>query len=1083
MNANASKKGGRKSKYTPEERRQRSQEQRRRFSKARVHIGVTQLARWARVKASLAVVQKVTDEDVAKVLLDSYESTQQGSLALASTWDVDVRNAEETRIPIEDCSMQRGESNTTTPDPKNDLFAESSWMCPEQNEADATFQNARMRDKSWSDPPAQTGSESSPAGLWIKKEIIDEETELWPNGRISGETLTKDFPGYINTNGSEVSTVDSRCHPVKSEVTAVESNCHPVKSEQTAAESICNPVVELIVIPPCQNDGDATSLDVKTEDDSPSDWSSDEEDGDSDPLGLKDGIFSEEEYRPEEDSDCGSDSDGLTGNDNTKDGEDMTPAPSVVKKEKKEKKEKEEKEEAVVNEQADAHLDVVGDLVSYLKERQASSSKPGVTMYDILMPHPMVSKEQRKGRDVEGEEEEEMKSPELSPGDGEEFGAKTDGCGTMIHLFNDVEFVEFLQRTRMRALCVEETEQLDIGLCADKPCLILVVENNASKEENEDFTPVNVTLQGKLASRWKKIRQEEGVNDVELVQLMLDRITQEALNKESGSEDDADERITVILPSEEELTEGNHKNDDELTEPVARQQSEDIDGTSQGDGTEEAVNMEQEEEEFEQEDDGDDDEDDWDSGPAGMNNQSDSDEYKPEIDSDWEEESDEVSEEDWEDEEDEKGRKRKKNKKNSAKEEDLPFKRYDMKEVAKTEGVQGDVTENRQRTRIKRLYWTEMMRSYHCKVCSYQYSSARQVSLHLLQEHSEMVTDLITFLQSKPASDSEADITMYSLVVETDPLTGLSNYEPNSVGMEGGSDEPNSVGMGAGSDELNSVGMGATQDEMNSVGMEAGYGSTQKEQESGNKENEKTESGGTSSKGSKSDNSGSKDISEGNQADSFDDKEFVTLLLRWVDVHVTCQYCQKEVCRAGIYTPKGKEVVHQCRTNELDSVLCDICGKSFSYTIFRSHWKDVHGEAEQAVCPYCGRMYRASSMSQHINNKHNSKMKNRYPCGICGKGFKNKSARKTHEAIHKKDKPHMCTYCGRKFTQASNMRYHMRQHTGEKPYRCDTCHVSFTHNVSLKNHLKKQHGIDLWEMGYTGGGRPKKQKVQEETAE
>lgn len=171
--------------------------------------------------------------------------------------------------------------------------------------------------------------------------------------RISEETLIKDFPGYIHTNGSEVSTVESSCLSDQSEMTVVESNCHPVKSEVTAVESNCHPVVELIVIPPCPNDGDAASLDVKTEHESSSDWSSDEEDADSDPLGLKGGIFSEEEYRPEEDSDFGSDSDGLAGIDNTKDNEDLFPAPSLEKLEEREKKESQEKEEAIIKEQAD----------------------------------------------------------------------------------------------------------------------------------------------------------------------------------------------------------------------------------------------------------------------------------------------------------------------------------------------------------------------------------------------------------------------------------------------------------------------------------------------------------------------------------------------------------------------------------------------------------------------------------------------------------------------------------------------------------------------------------------------------------
>lgn len=78
--------------------------------------------------------------------------------------------------------MQTEESNTTIHDPKSNLFAESS-MCPKQNEADATSQNARMGDESRPDPLAQGGSVSNPAGLWIKKEYIDEQTEIMrPNG-------------------------------------------------------------------------------------------------------------------------------------------------------------------------------------------------------------------------------------------------------------------------------------------------------------------------------------------------------------------------------------------------------------------------------------------------------------------------------------------------------------------------------------------------------------------------------------------------------------------------------------------------------------------------------------------------------------------------------------------------------------------------------------------------------------------------------------------------------------------------------------------------------------------------------------
>lgn len=86
---------------------------------------------------------------------------------------------------------------------------------------------------------------------------------------------------------------------------------------------------------------------------------------------------------------------------------------------------------------------MVGDLVSYLKERQASDSKPGVTMYDIFMPHSVVGNEQRNRRDVDGKEE--TKTPEISDGDGK-LGSRTDGCGKMVNSVDDVELVEFLLR-------------------------------------------------------------------------------------------------------------------------------------------------------------------------------------------------------------------------------------------------------------------------------------------------------------------------------------------------------------------------------------------------------------------------------------------------------------------------------------------------------------------------------------------------------------------------------------------------------------------------------------------------------------
>lgn len=213
--------------------------------------------------------------------------------------------------------------------------------------------------------------------------------------------------------------------------------------------------------------------------------------------------------------------------------------------------------------------------------------------------------------------------------------------------------------------------------------------------------------------------------------------------------------------------------------------------------------------------------------------------------------------------------------------------------------------------------------------------------------------------------------------------------------------------------------------------------------------------------------------------DPFDKNEFLQILMKWVKIMVSCSTCGKSLHNLGIINKKGVKISHVCRTHEGPNdgdLLCDLCGKSFmSARGFKIHWQENHGNMERAVCQFCGKVVKGSYLSQHINRCHTHTTE-AYKCAMCGKGFKSKSACDKHEVVHRTEKPFKCPYCQRGFTQQANMKHHMRQHTGEQPYRCETCSKSFTHNVSLKNHLKRQHGVDLWQMGHTGGGRPKKEK-------
>ncbi|KAJ8025817.1 hypothetical protein HOLleu_33476 [Holothuria leucospilota] len=336
---------------------------------------------------------------------------------------------------------------------------------------------------------------------------------------------------------------------------------------------------------------------------------------------------------------------------------------------------------------------------------------------------------------------------------------------------------------------------------------------------------------------------------------------------------------------------------------------------------------------------------------------------------------------------------------------DLPFQRFDLAEVAKAEGVSyTGINKNR----IRKLYWTELERVYRCKLCLFEESDAYSTCRHLLQEHPEVVGDLEEYLKGRPASDSQTGSTLYDMVMEVPPLEDSFAENKESESSDG-------IGEKMGSDDIPE------------------------------KASKSTDSGG-----------------RGTKDNPLDTSESIELLLRWVKFKVSCKFCQK-VIKSRFFSHKGEKTLHRCGISKRIPALCDICGKVFAFTFFKTHWTEVHCAPEQTICPHCGKMMKVLSLTSHIIRCHTNK-EDQYRCGICRKGFRTKKSRNTHEVIHQKEKPFKCTYCQRGFTQSTNMKYHMRQHTGEKPYQCNICSESFAHNVSLKNHLKSRHGIDPWKM-------------------